>query len=133
MEGDQASIRIIETGKSPALRHLGRTHRVDTALLHEAAVLGQMDMIYCHTDYQCADIFTKAFSVSVKFWHVRCIIGHVRPDDFWKRVSGARTLITTSSALPSLEAMTGAMNVTKAGGADGANPSEPDREIIELL
>ena len=36
MEDNEATIRIISTGKSQAMRHVGRTHRVDLAFLHEA-------------------------------------------------------------------------------------------------
>jgi len=37
-EVNAAAIRIIETGKNPTIRHLGRTHRVDLAWLHEQFV-----------------------------------------------------------------------------------------------
>ena len=35
LEDNTAAIRILTTGKSPALRHLDRTHRVSLAWLHE--------------------------------------------------------------------------------------------------
>jgi hypothetical protein len=41
MEDNAATIRIIETGKSPVLRHIGRTHRVDLAFIHETYAEGQ--------------------------------------------------------------------------------------------
>ena len=37
-EDNAAAIRIIETGKTATIRHLGRTHRVDLAWLHEQFV-----------------------------------------------------------------------------------------------
>jgi hypothetical protein len=78
-----AALRIIETGKSPALRHLGRTHRVDLAFLHETYKAGQFSAEDCSTDKMCADIFTKAFPNKDKWLHACRIIGHVVPDNFW--------------------------------------------------
>ena len=34
-EDNQAAIQVLKTGRNPTLRHLGRTHRVDLAWLHE--------------------------------------------------------------------------------------------------
>ncbi len=34
-EDNQAMIRVIETGRNPTKRHLGRVHRVATSWLHE--------------------------------------------------------------------------------------------------
>ena len=62
MEDNEATIRIISTGKSQAMRHVGRTHRVDLAFLHEAKENKHIVVNPCPTDYMCADIFTKAFT-----------------------------------------------------------------------
>ncbi len=35
MEDNQSTIRIFQVGKNPALRHVGRTHRVDMHWLHK--------------------------------------------------------------------------------------------------
>ena len=34
-EDNQAMLRIIETGKNPSMRYLGRTHGISVARLHE--------------------------------------------------------------------------------------------------
>ena len=34
-EDNDAAIKIIQSGKNPNMRHMGRTHRVDTMWLHE--------------------------------------------------------------------------------------------------
>ena len=34
-EDNQAMIRVVETGKNPTMRYLGRTHGVSIAWLHE--------------------------------------------------------------------------------------------------
>ena len=67
-EDNTAAIQILSTGKNPTLRHLGRTHRVDLAWLHEVfAQQSQIDLSYCKTDQQAADIFTKVF-ISTILW-----------------------------------------------------------------
>ena len=60
-EDNQAMIRICETGRNPTMRHLGRTHRVDVAWLHERFASPDVTLQYVVTDEQCADIFTKGF------------------------------------------------------------------------
>ena len=61
-EDNAAAITIMKAGRSPALRHLARTHRVNLAWLKEIVDSGQMKLTYCKTDQMAADIFTKAFN-----------------------------------------------------------------------
>jgi len=84
-EDNEATIRIIKTGKSPALRHIGRTHRLDLAFLHETNAKGEMITEYCPTDYMCADVFTKHFTNKAKWDHAIELIGHVDPQRLWSR------------------------------------------------
>jgi hypothetical protein len=84
-EDNEATIRIINTGKSPALRHVGRTHRVDLAFLQENKVKGEMDLQYCPTEYMCADVFTKHFLNVAKWEYAITLIGHVNPEKLWSR------------------------------------------------
>jgi hypothetical protein len=84
-EDNEATIRIINTGKSPALRHIGRTHRVDLAFLHENKIKGEMDLQYCPTEYMCADVFTKHFLNMAKWEYAVTLIGHVTPKSFGAR------------------------------------------------
>jgi len=58
-EDNEATSRTVDTGKSSALRHIGRTHRVDLAALHETNSKGDMNTKCCPTDYICVDVFTK--------------------------------------------------------------------------
>ena len=61
-EDNQAMIRVCETGRNPTMRHLGRTHRVDVAWLHERFSEPELTLVYEQTKQQAADIFTKAFT-----------------------------------------------------------------------
>ena len=65
-EDNQAMIKIIQTGKNPQLRHIGRTHRVSIAWLHETFKHDWLDLVYQDTYGQAADIFTKAFTEAEK-------------------------------------------------------------------
>ena len=57
-EDNQAAIRVLETGRNPTMRHMGRTHKVDLAWLHERFTESeQIKLSYCPTDEQAADIF----------------------------------------------------------------------------
>ncbi len=80
-EDNQAAIRIIETGKSDALRHMGRTHKVDLAWLHETMKGGNFHLRYCDTAEQAADIFTKPFPEAKKWKHACNNIAHVDPKE----------------------------------------------------
>ena len=60
-EDNEAGIRILETGRNPTIRHLGRVHKVGIAFLHECYERGDVIMQYTPTDRQSADIFTKCF------------------------------------------------------------------------
>ena len=90
MEDNEATIRIISTGKSQAMRHVGRTHRVDLAFLHEAKENKHIIVNPCPTDYMCADIFTKTFTNKQKWEQVAKLIAHVDPQVFWSNDKNRR-------------------------------------------
>ena len=63
LEDNQATMRILKSGKDPALRHIARTHRVNFAWLSDVSrACDQMDIKYCSTHEQSADIMTKEFT-----------------------------------------------------------------------
>eukprot|EP00971_Amphidinium_carterae_P182499 3621816-Amphidinium_carterae.1 len=61
-EDNEATISILKSGKNPTMRHLGRTHRVSVAWLHEVFLSGNMVLNKCDTNDQSADIFTTSFT-----------------------------------------------------------------------
>ena len=68
MEDNQATIRILETGKCPTLRHVSRTQHVCVRWLHERVTEDpQIHIQYCDTNVQAADIFTKQLSNAEKW------------------------------------------------------------------
>ena len=62
MEDNEAVIKILLKGRSNALRHLHRTHRVNTDWLFEIIKMENILIKYVNTKFQLADICTKAFS-----------------------------------------------------------------------
>ena len=60
-EDNKSTEQILDSGRSPALRHLGRTHGVSLAWLHEQTAVDGVDVDRVDSSFQLADIFTKAF------------------------------------------------------------------------
>ena len=97
LEDNQACLQIIKTGKNPTMRHITRTHGVNTRWLHGRAESKTILPVYCDTHEQAADIFTKAFS-SVPTWeHVRALIQIVNPGESLASAIVPATSVITSS------------------------------------
>ena len=76
-EDNDAVIKICIKGRSPNLRHVNRTHRVDLDWLNERIQndLGVF-LKFCPTRDQLADIFTKG-SFSAELWNHLCKIARI--------------------------------------------------------
>ena len=83
LEDNQAAIRVLETGKNPTLRYLGRTHLVDMAWLFETFGKEVYDLRYCTSEEQAADIFTKHFTDKTKWKEVTRLIGTMTREELW--------------------------------------------------
>ncbi len=66
-EVNQAAIKILQKGRSNALRHMKRTHRVSCDLLFMIRELEDIYVKYIDTKAQAADISTKAFNKAEDF------------------------------------------------------------------
>jgi hypothetical protein len=76
MEDNTATIRIIEQGRSQALRYLARTHRVHIAWLKEVFQGRNMTIEYVDTKEQAADMFTKSTHTKDAWSRLMKLIGH---------------------------------------------------------
>ena len=76
-EDNQATLRVIKTGRSPALRHLSRTHHVNIAWLTERVNERELHPQYVDTSKQASDIFTKSFTNLVKWMSALQLLGMV--------------------------------------------------------
>ena len=82
-EDNQAMIRVIESGRNPTMRHLGRVHRISVAWLHEqlgtSESRGPVKIHWTETECMAADIYAKAFTDKDKWDHALRLIGIVDP------------------------------------------------------
>ena len=58
-EDNQATIKVAKTGYSAKLRNITRHHKVDLGSIAEELENQNIDIEYCKTEEQCADVFTK--------------------------------------------------------------------------
>ena len=62
LEGNEAVTKIAIKGRSPALRHVHRTHRVNCDWLYEVVQHDGIHTKYANTKYQLANMLAKAFT-----------------------------------------------------------------------
>ena len=113
LEDNQASVRIMESGKSPAFRHADKTQRINLGWLSEQFRRKHYVLAYISTSLQAADILTKPFTNADKWRCAVRLLGHgiIKPD-------------SRSTAAPS----------TTAPSSDTRHRTEPEikRVIIEI-
>ena len=59
-EDNMATIKVVNKGYSPKLRHILRTHKVNLSSIKEAIDNDNVELRYVETEQQAADVFTKA-------------------------------------------------------------------------
>lgn len=67
IEDNQATIRILESGKSPSFRHTDKTQRVNLSWLSEQFKRNWIRLVHGPTILQAADILTKPFTNADKW------------------------------------------------------------------
>ena len=67
LEDNQATIRIIESGRSPSFRHTDKTQRLNLSWLAEQFKRKHFKLVYVGSTLQAADILTKPFANSEKW------------------------------------------------------------------
>ena len=77
LEDNEAACRIIVAGNDPNMRHMSRTQRIDIAWLNARYNDKIFRFVACPSDYQGADILTKACVVEQP-WYVQAGI-HANP------------------------------------------------------
>ena len=75
-EDNSVAIRIVHSGRNQTMHHLGRTHGISTAWLHEAYSRGEFDLRFEPSSTMAADVFTKAFS-NVAAWDAACSLVNI--------------------------------------------------------
>ena len=74
-------IRVMQTGRNPTMKHLGRVHRVDIGWMHARFAEPCIVLVYERSAYMAADIYTKAFTDKDKWNHACLLINIVDPSD----------------------------------------------------
>ena len=79
LEDNDAVIKMCIKGRSPNMRHVARTHRVDLDWLFERIREDPgIQMQYVNTKQQLADIFTKS-QFTAEQWNVLCNLAQLGP------------------------------------------------------
>ena len=101
IEDNQATIRILENGKSPTFRHSDKTQRVNLSWLSEQFKRKWYRIVHGPSMMQAADIFTKPF-VSAEKWNFAIKLLSIRkaspPHANAKAATAAETLCTGGPA-----------------------------------
>ena len=103
LEDNQATIRIMESGKSPAFRHADKTQRINLGWLSEQFRRKHYVLAYISTTLKAADILTKPFTNADKWRHAVRLLGHgvVKPDS--RSSASPSTAAPTSDSRPRTE------------------------------
>ena len=76
-EDDAAVIQMINKGRSPNLKHVTRTHRVQLDCLFERIIMDHFLIQYIRTHDQLADILTMRMSTTIQ-WHSLLTLWQIR-------------------------------------------------------
>ena len=86
-EDNQATAKIIISGRAPKLRHVQRMHNVSVSWLTDALDKGVFTIADCHTKRMAADVLTKSF-VSKALWeHAIGLIGIVHDQKLLTKIT----------------------------------------------
>ena len=121
VEDNQATIRILENGKSPTFRHTDKTQRVNLSWLEEQFKRRWYKLVHGPSMLQAADILTKPF-VSAEKWRLAVKLLALTPT---KKATPQKALASATEAIipPSIAA-------PSTGGP--AAKSDTKRLIVEV-
>ena len=83
-QDNQATARIMTTGRAPTLRHIERTHSVSVAWIHERISGPDINLNGCSSDVMAADMFTKHF-INWEKWGSACHLFGIVDDRCWSK------------------------------------------------
>ena len=87
-EDNEAAVRVIISGKNPNMRYLSRTQRVDIARLNQFYEAAMFKFVNCPTEYQAANMMTKAINEAREWLRGVYTTGHFGEEEFGKATGG---------------------------------------------
>ena len=99
LEDNQATIRVLESGKSPAFRHADKTQRLNLGWISEQFKRKHYELAYINTLRQAADVLTKP-STSAEKWNRALQLLCVGPHKLPARKSAAATSSSIARPTP---------------------------------
>ena len=100
LEDNQAMIRILESGKSPAFRHADKTQRINLGWISEQFRRKHYALAYVSTTLQAADILTKPFTSADKWNKALNLLSIRRAQQPTRKASAAPTAGACRSTRP---------------------------------
>ena len=124
VEDNQATIRILENGKSPTFRHTDKTQRVNLSWLEEQFRRKWYKLVHGPSMMQAADILTKPFTNAEKWKFAVHLLGHSDGKNNGKtNKSNPHSKSQVSHALPAAS--------DESSGEPAVGP-KPSRLIVEV-
>ena len=124
VEDNQATIRILENGKSPTFRHTDKTQRVNLSWLEEQFRRKWYRLVHGPSMMQAADILTKPFTNAEKWKFAVHLLGHSDGKNNGKtNKSNPHSKSQVSHALPAAS--------DESSGEPAVGP-KPSRLIVEV-
>ena len=123
VEDNQATIRILENGKSPTFRHTDKTQRINLSWLSEQYKRGWYNLTYGPSKMQVADILTKPFTNAEKWKFAISLMSHVMSPE---RVKSAKPQLASPSK-PQPQAL-----VTGRSCGEPTAGLTPQRLLVEI-
>ena len=121
VEDNQATIKILEKGKSPKFRHADKTQGTNLSWLSEQFRRKWYSLVHGPSLMQAADVLTKPFINAEKWRHGVRLLGHVHVEDKpGKKIGGAAAKVGKTSA------------VSPGGLEPIENRAEFDRCLVEV-
>ena len=124
VEDNQATIRILENGKSPSFRHTDKTQRINLSWLSEQYKRGWYDLTYGPSKMQVADILTKSFTNAEKWRFALSLMSHVAS-------KGSTTNSSSSAGATTCTPRPKALASSRSSGEPGAG-LKPNRLLVEI-
>ena len=131
-EDNQAAVRIIISGKNPNMRYLSRTQRVDIARLNHFYSSSLFELIDCPTEFQAANMMTKAISDSREWNRDMCTTGHFTAEVIERHMKGDPAAPASRGVFQNFGDLHSESILAEVGKLDEKGGNEKDENGIQV-